>query len=115
MHRLAGIALLVGQEGTMAGNGRYAQPSSELRFCIICGAGLGWLRDKAGRPYVSCGNCQCRIFPHTALGVSGIEILHELVMRTGRPAFVQAVQRRAMRKMIVAPYAKPKNKTLGRR
>ena len=69
-------------------------PTVKLRVCIICGAESFWKSDRAGRPYLSCPSCNVRIFPHSRASISGIEVVHEMVVRSGINRFRQAVQRR---------------------
>lgn len=77
----------------------HAMPSAELLFCIVCGTSGGWKYDKLGRPYISCSACTVRIFPHGHISLSGLEILHEMVRRSGVQRHQQAVQVRVNRRL----------------
>jgi len=74
-----------------------AMPSIKLKVCIFCGMPNGWKLDKVGRPYLSCGNCTIRVFPHGPSSIAGIELLHEMLVRSGIARFRQALQHRVNR------------------
>ena len=78
-------------------NPEYAQPDFELKVCLICASALKWKYDKRGRPYVGCGNCQSKIFVHGRIGLTGVKILHDLVMRMGVSRFRQVLTQHVLR------------------
>lgn len=92
-------------------NGQYAQPAVPLRLCVLCGARAEWRYDRRGRPYHACGICQSRVFLHSAMSISGLELLQELIVRSGHTRFVQTVQQRAMRS-VQRPPRKPARRTV---
>jgi len=87
----------------------YAQPAFQLKVCPFCGMPAYWKFDKKGRPYHSCGFCQTKLFIYGHVALSGIEVLHEMVIRSGIPRFRQAVQTRAMRRIQRAPTSARRN------
>jgi hypothetical protein len=75
------------------------QPSCPLRLCIGCGLRAEWRKDRKGRPFHFCGHCGIRIFIYNVTGLTGLELAHDLVMRSGPQRFQRAIQARVQRKL----------------
>jgi len=81
----------------------YAQPGFQLRLCLYCGMPAHWKIDKKGRPYHSCGFCQTKLFLYGHTAFSGVEILQELILRSGLQRFRRAVQARTAKRVQRVP------------
>lgn len=75
------------------------KPQSPLRVCISCGVPAAWRFDKKCRPFHYCGHCGTRVFIYTATGLTGFELLHQMVVRNG-PARTRALVNRLVGQRI---------------
>lgn len=75
------------------------KPSFQLRVCICCGMRAAWRFDKRKRPFHYCPHCGIRIFIYSIRALVGLQILHEIVLRTGPQRIQTESERRIHRKM----------------
>lgn len=70
----------------------YSHPGFNLRICIFCGAPAKWKLDRKGREYISCGFCQSKTFVYGQMAFTGIQIIHEMLMRSGADRYRRTIQ-----------------------
>lgn len=78
------------------------KPDFALRVCIGCGLGAHWKFDRRGRPFHYCSDCGLRIFIYTWRALTGLQIAHDLVIRSGVQRFRMAVHTRTSRKLAAS-------------
>lgn len=84
--------------------GTEAMPTIDFAFCIVCGMPGGWKFDRRGRPYLACSHCTVRVFPHGHTALAGLELIYDMIRRSGlarhRQTVLGLVKRRVLRTRV---------------
>ena len=72
------------------------RPQFKLVVCPFCGMPCEFRYDKKDRPFVHCRHCWSRTFFYTPTGLSGLQMVQDVILRHGAGRWATEIARRVM-------------------